>query len=375
VRALFDERSEVSSIRRPSPRPSPGLPGEGEIRAGFTFVEVLFAVILLGIGFIMIAGIFPTAIQQTAVVSDETEGSLICRGALRRIQEVAETRGNTSSNGSYLFQPTAVAFGPSVEVPQICGFSPNLTNAIGADAFFTGDRQYAWVGFYRRDSATDPMAHVYVIAMKNPNFANYITHFAPGDTIPLTGVYQPPAVAPPIPPTSFNYAYVTPLPAANLPTAPSTLNQATLGFDPNGFPTVTITAGISTANFTTGAYLIVAKDNISSLAGTLPTSPYPSAMVGRILRLGAEVTSSTDSGKNNRVFQLQTGSDFSQQDIIYLDIVRNSVGNPTPSVSVFIMGRAPVIPPGGTEPVGYFTGPNQDIAVMSGWVHVNTSTN
>src|SRR5436309_10144680 len=39
---------------------------------GFSFAEVMFAVIVLGIGFIMIAAIFPVAIQQSKATNDET---------------------------------------------------------------------------------------------------------------------------------------------------------------------------------------------------------------------------------------------------------------------------------------------------------------
>ena len=37
-------------------------------RSAFSFIEIMFAVIILGIGFIMIAAVFPVAIQQTSAV-------------------------------------------------------------------------------------------------------------------------------------------------------------------------------------------------------------------------------------------------------------------------------------------------------------------
>jgi type II secretory pathway pseudopilin PulG len=356
-------------------------------RAGFTFIEVLFAVILLGIGFIMIAGIFPTAIQQTAVVSDETQGSLICRGALRRIQEVAETRGNLLSNGSALFPQTVYSAGSSSAVPRMCAFSPNLSNAIGADAFFTGDRQYAWVGFYSRNSATDPMAQVYVVALKNPNFVNYVTHFMPGEVsvLPGAGGSSPqtiplPPVAPPIPPARFNYAQGgTAAPTAALAAMP--INPAIpvfLVYDkPTGTATVRvrILGGKTYSNLTTGAYMIVGSDNITGTPISPVPTPYPTAMVGRILRLGAEVTNLTTLS-GYQAFQLQAGYDFNGQDIANLATV-GSGG----FVWAFVMGRAPEMVSVGTapnvysEPAGDFLGANQDIAVMSGWVHVNTSAN
>jgi len=56
-------------------RTPPRLGRRPRARAGLTFVEVLFAVIVLGIGFIMIAGIFPVAISQTQSNVDETVAS------------------------------------------------------------------------------------------------------------------------------------------------------------------------------------------------------------------------------------------------------------------------------------------------------------
>ena len=48
-------------------------------RRGFTFTEVMFAVILLGIGFIMLAGMFPVAIQQTQTTAEESSTAPIAQ--------------------------------------------------------------------------------------------------------------------------------------------------------------------------------------------------------------------------------------------------------------------------------------------------------
>src|SRR5829696_3390380 len=56
-------------------------------RAGFTFTEVMFAVILLGIGFIMLAGMFPVAIQQTQTNVEESTGANVARAAAHYMEE------------------------------------------------------------------------------------------------------------------------------------------------------------------------------------------------------------------------------------------------------------------------------------------------
>ncbi len=106
-------------------------------RPGFSFIEVLFAVILLGIGFIMIAGIFPVAIQQTAAVSNETQGTAVIRDAIKKIQAVADAQvaGHPAPlpGTTYLTVPADRQLaGPTVQA-----FSPNLMQALGSDIFTT----------------------------------------------------------------------------------------------------------------------------------------------------------------------------------------------------------------------------------------------
>src|SRR4051794_17151072 len=56
-------------------------------RRGFTFTEVMFAVILLGIGFIMLAGMFPVAIQQTQTNVEESTASTLAQAAAHYLEE------------------------------------------------------------------------------------------------------------------------------------------------------------------------------------------------------------------------------------------------------------------------------------------------
>ena len=57
-------------------------------RTAFTFVELLFAVIILGIGFIMIAGLFPVAIRQSRLTGDETVAAADGRSAAAVVQRL-----------------------------------------------------------------------------------------------------------------------------------------------------------------------------------------------------------------------------------------------------------------------------------------------
>ena len=73
-----------------------------ERRSGFSFVEVLFAVMILGIGFIMVAGIFPVAMSQTAATQEDTIGAALSRGAVATFAGVAYSERLIPSNGIVL---------------------------------------------------------------------------------------------------------------------------------------------------------------------------------------------------------------------------------------------------------------------------------
>jgi hypothetical protein len=67
----------------------------------FSFAEVMFAVIILGIGFIMVAAIFPVAIQQTKLTADETTAAAVARSAASALEQLAAGSDATLlTNGS-----------------------------------------------------------------------------------------------------------------------------------------------------------------------------------------------------------------------------------------------------------------------------------
>ena len=71
--------------------PSRTRAGAGErFRAGYSFTEVMFAVVVLGIGFIMVAAMFPVAISQTKATADETVAATVARGAVSYLESIAD---------------------------------------------------------------------------------------------------------------------------------------------------------------------------------------------------------------------------------------------------------------------------------------------
>lgn len=110
---------------------------------GFTFTEVLFAVIILGLGFIMVAALFPVGIKQTMNNSEETYGSALGRQGVAVVQNRTANTPLTSTGGLV---------------------SPVPWSYINLDAIATADQRYAWTALYRRE-ANSKLAAVYVFPL------------------------------------------------------------------------------------------------------------------------------------------------------------------------------------------------------------------
>lgn len=142
-------------------------PGQRQSRRaarGFTFTEVLFAVVILGIGFIMIAAMFPVAIQQTQATVEETAGATVAQGAVRMIEPVA-THLNLPSTGLEVHP-----------LPQA------IWEQVRGDAISRRNPGHAWVALYRRMGAQQH-AQVFVIAAQ----ARESDAFTTADLLPGPG--------------------------------------------------------------------------------------------------------------------------------------------------------------------------------------------
>jgi prepilin-type N-terminal cleavage/methylation domain-containing protein len=133
-------------------------------RRGFTFTEILFAVLILGIGFILIAAIFPVAIRQTQATGEETAGATIAKGGVAYLEKYSSQSSwypgqltglaTTADGFVHLIGPNSAAANSATATttnmqlwPQICG---NL--------ILPTDPRYAWVAMYRQPLSTNPAA-------------------------------------------------------------------------------------------------------------------------------------------------------------------------------------------------------------------------
>jgi prepilin-type N-terminal cleavage/methylation domain-containing protein len=108
-------------------------------RRGFSFVEVLFAVMILGIGFIMIAGVFPVAIAQTAATQEETIGAATARGAAATCATATSLRALIPNDGM-VHRLTDDAIG---------GYQP--WSLIKGNQILPDNTRFGWVAMIKRD--------------------------------------------------------------------------------------------------------------------------------------------------------------------------------------------------------------------------------
>jgi prepilin-type N-terminal cleavage/methylation domain-containing protein len=115
----------------------------GSRRRGFSFVEVMFAVTLLGVGFVMFAAMLPVTIRQTQWTAEESVGANVARSALAALQADASDETMPENNGALS------VFDPDGEL---------------GDRISAADPRYAWVALYRRGGGA--VAQVYVVAVR-----------------------------------------------------------------------------------------------------------------------------------------------------------------------------------------------------------------
>jgi type II secretory pathway pseudopilin PulG len=122
---------------------------------GFTLTEVMFAVITLGIGLIMIAAVFPVAIQQRKLTGEETTAAGSAATGMQVMAQIGAIPGTLPPNGN------VVQALPATTWQLVRG---NLVS--------TTDPRVAWVPLYRR-AAGDPNAQVFVIGVQVRNASNF----------------------------------------------------------------------------------------------------------------------------------------------------------------------------------------------------------
>jgi type II secretory pathway pseudopilin PulG len=355
-------------------------------KTGFTFLEVLFAVIILGVGFIMLAGLFPAAISQTQSNVAETAATSVGRDALRDIQSAVNNYQAPPATGTILSllpptdNPVTTAFpnlpitsAPIMPIPNeivqvpnpgayfgystALGATPmalptanpnyNLTNTaiVSLTHVSTTDPRFGWVGFYRRDwisvngaAIPSPYAQVWILAAQStaegqPTFGSSGPLYGTNNVI--TGTL---AIVPITGTTLYN-SYLELPTTGTVYATPSAVGSPAV---PNAFALV-----ISTGD---------------------------SGLLGQVVRLGSIY--GTGSTANTTFWSLLPGSDLNPSDTNLNNLSNPTTltggstaltlgGGGTENVTVFILG-SPFNAASST-----YQGPAQDITCTSGFIRVS----
>jgi hypothetical protein len=133
----------------------------------------MFAVIIMGIGFIMVAAMFPVAIQQTRLTVDESTAASVARQATAVLQQVVVASETAAVGNKPLFPSTVTAANqpPSVFPIRPQGVMPGnvpppeLWSRLRGSLISETDPRFAWTILYRR--ATDSQfIQVYIFVLQ-----------------------------------------------------------------------------------------------------------------------------------------------------------------------------------------------------------------
>jgi len=297
-------------------------------RPGFAFTEVLFAVMVLGIGFIMIAAMFPVTIKQTQATLEESVAAAMAREALAYLQTQA-TDNNFPSTCQFPDAPAQVYSMPQAPTPKgvqpFAGWYATRGNYIN-----TKNPRLAWVPLYMRSETTQsglaPYAQVIMIAVQARNMENY----EPEDVIPQTGfqsVLEPRAIK-----VSLSYDYT----------------------NFHGRITIRDLPNLAARD----AYVVIANDQSSGAPRNVVGQSN-----GRIYRLGNPIDEA------GGVWALAPDGDMIRKNFNSPGSISAGDDNDLNNADAYIIGRGYTDP---TKPGQGYSGPAQDIGVYTGFIRINT---
>jgi hypothetical protein len=329
-------------------------------RRGYSFTEVMFAVVVLGIGFIMIAAMFPVALSQQASTQEETSAASIARGATTYVQSIA-TRYNMPATGTtaqpnrprvYSVRDPQIGTAPALDtfyagdnaiLPPTNTEAGALWDAVKGNLILTSDPRYAYVLLYRRNGVGDPLtpgvgstsAQVFIIATKVRGRSTYA----------------------PSPDVTFGAAATL----VNLQPRPITITKISDNVGNTGVDWITFAnlgPAAATQAIAEGAYVVIADDPGIDVADA-------GLFNGRIYRVGPKAETSPVPN----TWELQPGNDYAPiaspgPNRIYGDSDDTSV-DIAPNAGAWVVGREPDTE---TAAADDYRGTAQDIAIYTTFV-------
>jgi hypothetical protein len=334
---------------------------------GFAFTEILFAVMVLALGFIMIAAMFPVTIRQTQSTVEETVGAHLAKGAVDYLQGIASEdlfpytcpprTGIIPPQPDLTKQAEFVSLKdvqkylvPTANTPAAWG---NATTgyfpadyAVRGNMINANNPRTAWIPFYRRE-ANSQVAQVIVIAVQSRNRDQYVAQQTP--TQPYSDFDRP---DPAFPPPGFP-------PAPAVPAA--TLEPQRVGVDVTFVSDATGGHGVvqldaaGRGRAAPGAYLVIAVDPTPP-----PTSIRVGQSTGRVYQLGNAIDEAAGT------WELSPGSEMIRTQTPPTTLIASD-DNDIVGGTAYLIGRGYADPVNAAQ--GY-AGPAQDIAFYTGFISI-----
>ena len=141
-------------------------------RRGFSFAEVMFAVVILGVGFIMVAAIFPIAAAQTKSTIDESVAAQIARSAFHTIQ-------SSTTSTDYIPDGNTHSYGDATALND-------PWKKLSGSMICAADQRYAWVPFYQCFKTGSPIMFTVLVVRRSLHdiYTETDTNTASGELLP-----------------------------------------------------------------------------------------------------------------------------------------------------------------------------------------------
>jgi hypothetical protein len=333
----------------------------------FTFIEVLFAIIILGVGLIMIAGMLPVAIQQGQKSQEDLNGRVVCDNgyAVLRARMESEDRANSPTK----LGPKSVPGASDFSVPPTYPFAPmvygadsgaaagNFWDLIQNDRISTVDPRFAWVPFWQREEGSSRV-NLIVLSIRRVNSDVELTPPQYSDRYTNGVLNQPDSE-----PQAIKATIVEGL-RDSTGAEVSRVNSAFVGVSG---PSITLPAGEpvgrdyilfrdpATAssnapdNVAEGTFVIVAYTPVAPSGATEPARNN-----GRVFRIGTQVLDG-----DRRLWTLDPAYSLAE----LANGIDDSLADPTRPPTVYVVGRGLQNPYQMVGSGNGYVGPAQDVAV------------
>jgi hypothetical protein len=326
-----------------TPQLFPFHPASG--RRAFAFTEILFAVMILGLGFIMIAAMFPVTISQTQATVQETAAAGTARAAYESLARLSSLDKLDATGNGPLAQcplwPINAVGGPQGKANVAQAWAALAGNFINSQ-----NPRYGWTALYRRSSTDNGAAQVIIITTQNRSRGEYLFP-NPGNA--FNDILRPKATVEAV--LEPKLVYVTQINVR--------ADGADIYINPSSDPAKALSTRVDGV-VAEGAYLVLADVSTSS-------NPLPKTLNGRIIQLGPRVNFDT-SPTAPLVFKAQAGSKLLGNE--------NFIASGNKGVTAYVVGRGYsdaylFNPPNPPDPqAGDFTGNVQDVGVYTGFISI-----